>query len=398
MMELSSERRKGRFAVAKYLFNDESIYIMTQQPAQLVLEDGSAYRGFAFGDTSQQTHGEVVFNTSMTGYQEILTDPSYAGQIVVPTYPLIGNYGINRRDSESRNIQVSGFVVREHCDAPSHAMSEMTLDEYLKSQGVLGISGVDTRAITRRLRSRGVMMGTIAVGESPESALERLRGLPTYDGTDFVREVSTAAPYSWEHPLPGATPVEPRFRILVDDCGLKYNILRILRTRGCEVIAYPASTSAEDLLAMNPDGILMSPGPGDPELLDYAVDAAKGLIGKTPIMGICLGNQILARAFGGSNYKLKFGHRGGNHPVKEISTGRVHITAQNHGYAVDADSLPSEVVVSHVNLNDDTVEGLEHRSLPVMSIQYHSEASPGPRDNEYLFDRFLDMVERHKVG
>ena len=219
--------------------------------------------------------------------------------------------------------------------------------------------------------------------------MERLRELPTYEGTDFVREVSTSAPYPWNQPTPGATPAEPRFRILVDDCGLKYNILRILRTRGCEVIAYPAATSAEDLLALKPDGILMSPGPGDPELLDYAVDTTKGLVGKVPMMGICLGNQIIARSFGGRNYKLKFGHRGGNHPVKELSTGRVHITAQNHGYAVDPDSLPSEIAVSHVNLNDDTVEGLEHRSLPIMSIQYHSEASPGPRDNEYLFDRFL---------
>ena len=368
----------------------------TIQAAHIVLEDGSAYRGLAFGDTSKPAHGEVVFNTSMTGYQEILTDPSYAGQIVVPTYPLIGNYGINRQDFESGRIQVSGFVVREHCDAPSHPASEMTLDEFLKSQGVLGISGVDTRAITRRLRSRGVMMGTIALDETPEQALARLRDLPTYEGTDFVREVSTPEPYAWHTPVPGAEPMEPRFRVLVSDCGLKYNILRILRTRGCEVIAYPATASAKELLAMKPDGILMSPGPGDPELLDYAVETAKGLIGRVPIMGICLGNQILARAFGGRNYKLKFGHRGGNHPVKEISTGRVHITAQNHGYAVDADSLPAEVEVSHVNLNDGTVEGLRHRSLPIMSIQYHSEASPGPWDNEYLFDEFLTMVEREK--
>ena len=368
----------------------------TIQAAHVVLEDGSAYRGLAFGDTSKPAHGEVVFNTSMTGYQEILTDPSYAGQIVVPTYPLIGNYGINRQDFESGRIQVSGFVVREHCDAPSHPASEMTLDEFLKSQGVLGVSGVDTRAITRRLRSRGVMMGTIALDETPEQALARLRDLPTYEGTDFVREVSTPEPYAWHTPVPGAEPMEPRFRVLVSDCGLKYNILRILRTRGCEVIAYPATASAKELLAMKPDGILMSPGPGDPELLDYAVETAKGLIGRVPIMGICLGNQILARAFGGRNYKLKFGHRGGNHPVKEISTGRVHITAQNHGYAVDADSLPSEVEVSHVNLNDGTVEGLRHRSLPIMSIQYHSEASPGPWDNEYLFDEFLTMVEREK--
>ena len=361
--------------------------------AHLVLEDGSAYRGFAFGDVSRLAHGEVVFNTSMTGYQEILTDPSYAGQIVVPTYPLIGNYGVNRDDHESRRIQVSGFVVREHCEAPSHPLSEMTLDEFLESQGVLGISGVDTRAITRRLRTRGVMMGAIAVNESPADALARLRGLPTYEGTDFVRAVSTAAPYPWSQPLPGEAAPAERLRVLVSDCGLKYNILRNLRSRGCEVIAYPASTSADALLAMEPDGVLMSPGPGDPELLDYAVATAKGLIGRVPIMGICLGNQILARAFGGRNYKLKFGHRGGNHPVKEIASGRVHVTAQNHGYAVDPDSLPSEVEVSHVNLNDGTVEGLRHRSLPIMSIQYHSEASPGPRDNEYLFDRFVDMIE-----
>ena len=360
--------------------------------AHLVLEDGSTYRGLAFGDTSRTTHGEVVFNTSMTGYQEILTDPSYAGQIVVPTYPLIGNYGINGQDFESRRVQVSGFVVRDHCDAPSHPTSEMTIDEFLKSQGVIGIGGVDTRAITRRLRTQGVMMGTIAVNESPEVSLARLRDLPTYEGTDFVRAVSTPEPYAWDVSISGSEVAETRFRVLVDDCGLKYNILRNLRTRGCEVIAFPATATADDLLSMRPDGVLMSPGPGDPELLDYAVDTAKGLIGRVPIMGICLGNQILARAFGGRNYKLKFGHRGGNHPVKEIATGRVHITAQNHGYAVDAGSLPSEVQVSHVNLNDGTVEGLQHKSLPIMSIQYHSEASPGPRDNEYLFDRFIQLI------
>ena len=369
---------------------------MTTQ-AHLILEDGSAYRGFAFGDTARPAHGEVVFNTSMTGYQEILTDPSYAGQIVVPTYPIIGNYGVNRRDHESRRIQVSGFVVRDHCDAPSHSMSDMTLDEFLKSQGVLGISGVDTRAITRRIRTRGVMMGTISLDESPADALERLAGLPSYDGADFVQRVTTPQPYPWNQSATvAATPDRDRpFKILVDDCGLKYNILRMLRARGCEVVAYPASATAQDLLDAKPDGVLMSPGPGDPELLDYAVETAKGLVGRIPIMGICLGNQILARAFGGRNYKLKFGHRGGNHPVKDLATGRVHITAQNHGYAVDPDSLPSELEVSHVNLNDDTVEGLRHRSLPIFSIQYHSEAAPGPRDNEYLFDRFLEMVAQH---
>ena len=360
--------------------------------AHLVLEDGSTYRGYAFGDTEVSTYGEVVFNTSMTGYQEILTDPSYAGQIVVPTYPLIGNYGINRRDFESRRIQVSGFAVRDHCDAPSHPDSEMTLDEFLQAQGVLGITGIDTRAVTRKIRSHGVMMGIISVNESPELTLERLKDLPSYDDTDFVSRVTTAGVYGWDQPIPGTTPSGAGYRILVTDTGLKYNILRLLRTRGCEVIAFPASVSADELLERQPDGILMSPGPGDPELLDYVVETAKGIIGKVPIMGICLGNQVLARAFGGKTYKLKFGHRGGNHPVRDMETGRVHITAQNHGYAVDADSLPSDVEVSHINLNDGTVEGLRHRSLPVMSIQYHSEASPGPLDNEYLFDRFLRVV------
>jgi carbamoyl-phosphate synthase small subunit len=368
--------------------------------AILVLEDGSSYRGDAFGDTEGSANGEVVFNTAMTGYQEVLTDPSYAGQIVVPTYPLIGNYGINETDFESRGIQVAGYVVRDHCDAPSHPDSQMTLDEFLTSQGVLGISGVDTRAITRRLRTHGVMMGTIAVDESPEEALARLRKLPAYGDTDYVSRVTTAEPYPWEGPAPGDSlgdsPGGEGYNILVSDSGLKYNILRLLASRGCRVTAYPASVTARELLARRPDGVLLSPGPGDPELLDYLVETARGLVGEVPIMGICLGNQILARAFGGRTYKLKFGHRGGNHPVRDVATGLIHITAQNHGYAVDADSLPSEIEVSHVNLNDDTVEGLRHRSLPIMSIQYHSEASPGPRDNEYLFDRFLDLVRDHR--
>ena len=362
-------------------------------PAYLVLEDGSVYRGTAFG-AQRSTHGEVVFNTSMTGYQEMLTDPSYAGQIVVPTYPLIGNYGINDRDSESRRVQVSGFVVREHCTAPSHSSSTGTLDEFLISQGIPGISGVDTRAIARRLRMRGVMMGALAVGDSPETTLARLRDLPGYGDVDYVRQVSTREPYGWDEPAAGSPAVAAGRRIVVDDCGLKYNILRILRSHGCDVVAVPAGMSAEDVLDLRPDGVVLSPGPGDPELLDYAVETARGLVGRVPIMGICLGNQILARAFGGSTFKLKFGHRGANHPVKDLATGRVYITAQNHGYAVDPDGLPSEIEVSHVNLNDDTVEGLRHRSLPIMSIQYHSEASPGPLDSEYIFDRFLDLVRR----
>ena len=377
------------------------------KPAHLVLEDGSVYRGYAFGAAGRSAHGEVVFNTSMTGYQEMLTDPSYAGQIVMATYPLVGNYGVNPNDFESRKVQVSGFVVREHCSEPSHSLSTMTLNEFLASQGVPGIFGIDTRAVTRRLRTRGVMMGMIAVGETPETALVRLRDLPSYGDVDFVSQVTANKPYAWDGRVVGlggeasvARDTSPGAlsgsadgsKILISDYGLKYNILRMLRSRGCRVTAFPATATAEELLAHEPAGVVLSPGPGDPDLLDYAVLAAKGLVGKVPILGICLGNQVVAKAFGAKTFKLKFGHRGGNHPVRDKRTGRVYITAQNHGYAVDPDSLPPELEVSHVNLNDGTVEGLRHTSLPVMSIQYHSEASPGPRDNEYIFDQFLSMV------
>lgn len=359
--------------------------------AHLALEDGSIYEGVAFG-AQTQAYGEVVFATSMTGYQEMLTDPSFAGQIVVPTYPLIGNYGINARDYESKRVQVAGFVVREHSLRPSHSLSEMTVDAYLRSEGVSGISGVDTRAITRRLRTRGVMMGAIGVDVPPQITLERLRDVPSYGDTDFVRQVTTDDAYDWNSALWRMPAPETKRRILVSDYGLKYNILRMLRSRGCEVVAMPATASAQDILDRKPDGVMLSPGPGDPELLDYAVETTKGLMGRLPIFGICLGNQVVGRAVGGDTFKLKFGHRGANHPVKDLQTGLVHITAQNHGYAVDEGSLPQDVEISHINLNDGTVEGLRHKSLPLMTIQYHSEASPGPLDNEYMFDRFVEMV------
>jgi len=356
--------------------------------AYLVLEDGSIYEGESFGADSLGA-GEVVFNTSMTGYQEVLTDPSYAGQLVTLTYPLVGNYGINWADSESRRIQVAGFIVREHCDQPSHGDSDRTLHEFLRSQGIPGISGVDTRAITRRLRSHGVMMGLINT-ESPHVALAKLAEMPRYDNIDFVRAVTTENRYHWDQPQLEAG--APSYRILVTDCGLKYNILRQLRQRGCEVIALPASTSAEEMLALGPSGILLSPGPGDPQLLDYIISNIRKLVGRVPIMGICLGHQLVARALGAETFKLKFGHRGANHPVKDLETERVYITAQNHGYAVSAESLPPSLAVSHINLNDGTVEGLRHRGMPLFTIQYHSEASPGPKDSEYLFDQFLRMV------
>ena len=354
----------------------------------LVLADGSVHTGEAFGAVSD-AHGEVVFNTSMTGYQEVLTDPSYAGQLVTLTYPLIGNYGINLDDVESRTIQVSGLVVRECCDEPSHGSSRSTLHEYLSEYGIPGIAGVDTRAITKRLRNQGVMSGIIST-DDPSKSLKRLATLPNYDDLDLVSTVTTSEHYTWE---PGTkTGINLSYRILVNDVGLKYNVLRLLEQRGCEVIAIPANTSAEDMLALEPSGILFSPGPGDPRHLDYIVENVKKVLGKVPVMGICLGHQLIARALGANTYKLKFGHRGGNHPVKDMETGRIYITAQNHGYAVDGDSLPSGLDVSHVNLNDGTVEGLIHREIPLFTIQYHSEAAPGPKDNEYLFDKFIDLI------
>jgi carbamoyl-phosphate synthase small subunit len=374
--------------------------------AILVLEDGSVYEGRSFG-AETTAYGEVVFSTSMTGYQEMLTDPSYAGQILVPTYPLIGNYGINESDFESRQIQVRGFAVREYCSQPSHWQSTRTLHEFLLAYGIPGISGIDTRALTRRLRSSGVMMGILSSEMSIEEASKELKSLPKYDFTDFVHQVSTEKAYEWQSNAPatanlisspskgedkGEGETKQSLKILVIDYGLKYNILRILSQLGCQASAVPCTAPAEASLALNPDGIVLSPGPGDPALLDDITDTVRELIGRKPIMGICLGHQLIGKALGAQTFKLKFGHRGGNHPVRDLATGRVYITAQNHGYAVDADTLKGGLEVSHINLNDGTVEGLRHRDLPILSIQYHSEASPGPLDNMYLFERFLEMV------
>ena len=360
-----------------------------REAVYLGLEDGSIHEGVGFGAEADGL-GEVVFNTSMTGYQEVLTDPSYAGQLVTLTYPLVGNYGINPEDFESARIQVGGLIVREDCEQPSHGRSDRTLHEFLTSQGIPGIAEVDTRAITRRLRSKGVMLGIITNGD-PNASLRRLQDSPASADRDYVATVTTPEEYNWNGGDEDL--IESKHRILVTDCGLKYNILRQLRRRGCEVIVVPAATSAEDLLAMQPSGILFSPGPGDPKLLDYVVDNTRKVLGQIPVMGICLGHQLIARALGADTFKLKFGHRGGNHPVKDLTNGRVYITAQNHGYAVSPDKLPSGLEVSHINLNDQTVEGFRHKSLPLFTIQYHSEASPGPRDNEYLFDQFIEMVE-----
>ena len=356
--------------------------------ARLVLADGRVFEGEAIGAPGRAT-GEVVFTTSMTGYQEALTDPSYGGQVLVMTYPLQGNYGVNAVDSESGRIQVRGFVVRELTDLPSHWRSRGTLDGYLARHGVPGIAGIDTRALTRHLRTRGVLMGTVTSDESAEEALARLRRTPDYASGDYVAEVSTREAYAF-----GAArdPAEGAPHVAVLDLGVKRNIMRILSGRGCRVTAVPHTASASEIRRLDPDGIVLSPGPGDPMLLDSVVRTARDLVGAYPMLGICLGHQVLGRVFGARTYKLPFGHRGANHPVRDLRTGRVWITSQNHGFAVDGSELAQEMRVEQQHLNDDTVEGLVHEELPIFTIQYHSEASPGPRDTEFFFDRFLAAV------
>ena len=383
---------------------------MTVLEAILALEDGRVWRGRGFG-AREYVAGEVVFNTAMTGYQEILTDPSYCGQIVTMTYPLIGNYGINSQDMESRRPFVEGFVVRELSAAVSNWRAEESLDEYLSRNGIPGITDIDTRSLVRHIRDRGAMRGCLSTLDTDEKAVvARARQVPEMVGLDLASVVTCAESYVWTDDQSDAygspslihaaarrgTASAPRFNIVAYDFGLKHNSLRSMAALGCRVTVVPAHTSAEDVSALEPDGIWLSNGPGDPEPLTGVIANLKTLIGRYPIFGICLGHQLVGLALGGRTYKLRFGHHGGNQPVKDLTTGRVEITAQNHGFAVDADSLPADVEVTHINLNDNTVEGLRHRSLPVFSVQYHPEAAPGPHDASYLFRRFIEMIESGK--
>jgi carbamoyl-phosphate synthase small subunit len=368
----------------------------------LALEDGRVFRGDAFGATGTST-GEICFNTSMTGYQEVLTDPSYRGQIVAMTYPLIGNYGTNTADVESSQPHVRGFVIGELSPVPSNWRSEETLDSYLKKWGIIGLEGIDTRALTKHLRTRGAMRSVISTEAMTDSeAVAAAASSPGMVGSDYVKEVSTPTGYVWdpesvesrEWSLHGPAPLpETRFRVAAYDFGIKRNILRRLRQAGFHVDVVNARATAAEVLALEPDGVFLSNGPGDPAALDYVHREVRALVGRKPIFAICLGHQMLGHAFGGRTFKLKFGHRGGNQPVKDLRTGRVSITSQNHGFAVDPDSLPSNVDVSHINLNDGTVEGLRHRDYPILSIQYHPEAAPGPHDARYFFDEFAQLME-----
>jgi carbamoyl-phosphate synthase small subunit len=370
--------------------------------AILALEDGTWFHGAAAGAQGEAT-GEVVFNTSMTGYQEVLTDPSYAGQIVTMTCPEIGNYGVSPDDAESRSPQVAGFVIRDESPMASNWRAESTLREYLVANNIVAISDIDTRALTRKLRSGGVMRGVIGTGASldPTALVERARSIPPMEGSDLVTGVTSQQAFDWPQEDPGEFGVttgrsaaKKRLKVAAYDFGMKWNILRRLSAHGCDVRVYPATTPASEVLATNPDGVFLSNGPGDPAPLAYAIENARTLVAsKVPVFGICLGHQVLGLAMGGTTFKLKFGHRGANHPVKKLDTGKIEITSQNHGFAVDPQSLPDDVEVTHLNLYDGTVEGLRHRTHPVFCVQYHPEASPGPHDADYLFDDFLQMIE-----
>jgi carbamoyl-phosphate synthase small subunit len=356
--------------------------------AILYLEDGTPFFGSALA-TSGDTSGEIVFNTAMTGYQEILTDPSYAGQIVVMTYPLIGNYGVNPEDVESDKVYVQGFVVKEFCRTPSNFRATESLIDYLDRNKIIAIEGIDTRALTRHLRVRGAMKAMISTEDfDPKSLNKKLAALPPMEGSDWASKVSTPKKYVW--PASG----EMQYRIAAIDCGIKRNILRIFSRLGCEVHVFPAKATAEELLAIKPDGIFISNGPGDPAAVTNVISTLRSLVGKSPLFGICLGHQLLGLALGGKTYKLKFGHHGANHPVKDSLNGRIGITSQNHGFCVDVNSIPGgSVEMMSVNLNDGTAEGLRHKTLPIMSFQHHPEACPGPQDVNYLFEYFINLMK-----
>jgi carbamoyl-phosphate synthase small subunit len=367
--------------------------------ALLLLEDGTIFEGKSFGAISRKC-GEVVFNTSMTGYQEILTDPSYHEQIITMTYPLIGNYGTNKLDWESRKIFAAGFIVKENCDYPSSWRNELSFSDYLKENNIVGLEGIDTRALVKHIRIRGAMRGIISADEfNIKSLKKQLDEYPGLVGRDIVKNVTSKKPYEWDK---GVIDVlnnrelkpETKYKVVAFDFGIKQNILRLLRCHGCEVYVVPAQTTAKEALSKKPDGIFLSNGPGDPAPVDYAIETIRDLLGTVPIFGICLGHQLLALALGAKTYKLKFGHRGANHPVKNLRTEKIEITSQNHGFCVDMDSLADKhVELTHLNLNDNTNEGFYSKKLKAFSVQYHPEASPGPHDSNYLFNDFIDLID-----